>query len=647
MKRKIRNRRKGNGGFTKSLEQKPVKESINPENSLLNNVLRSLPYPFYVIDANDHTVRMANLAGFPGSTSKTSTCYSLTHKRNKPCKGPENICPLAEVKKTKKPVIVQHIHYDKKGKPINVEVHAYPITDKRGNVVQIIEYSLDITKRKKMKEKLKISEEDQRLLFNNMLSGFAYCKILVDKNNKPVDFMYLDVNDAFEKLTGLKNKDVIGKRVTEAIPGIKDSHPELFDIYGKVALTGKPAKFDIFFEPLEIWLTIFVYSPEKDYFVAVFDNITERKKAEQTLQESEKRFRISADSMLDCFGIYSAIRDRLGHIVDFRVEYVNDVACKNNNMTKDEQIGKHLLELLPAHRESGLFDQYCKMVKTGKPVIKESLVYGDIYRKQYLKRAFDIRAVKLGDGFAATWRDITERKRTEKEIERSHQRLKSSEKNLREFSRKILSIREEEKKKLAANLHDEAGSLAVDLTSALSIIEQEVKDNDLLEALKNLGQTKRAVKRQVRTLKKIATGLRPPDLDIIGLPDALRTYFLSLTKETGIKIDFKTSVDERRISDDVATALYRIAQECLINIITHAEAKKAKVKLYSRKRTVKLTISDDGKGFDVNKRLEMRKIGTRGIEERALFLGGKSVIKSIPGKGTEVIVVLPLRARQK
>ena len=106
-------------------------------------------------------------------------------------------------------------------------------------------------------------------------------------------------------------------------------------------------------------------------------------------------------------------------------------------------------------------------------------------------------------------------------------------------------------------------------------------------------------------------------------------------------------IDEKRINDDVATALYRIAQESLINIVTHAEAKKVKIKLYLQKSTVKLAIGDDGKGFDVDKRLEMRKIGIRGIEERAKSLGGKSVIKSIPEKGTEVIVVLPIRSRQK
>jgi len=96
-----------------------------------------------------------------------------------------------------------------------------------------------IVKTKRAEEALWRSEERYRSLFVNMLDGFAYCKMIFDEENRPVDFVYLEVNDAFEKLTGLKRENVIGKRVTEAIPGIKEAHPELFDIYGRVALTGK------------------------------------------------------------------------------------------------------------------------------------------------------------------------------------------------------------------------------------------------------------------------------------------------------------------------------------------------------------------------------------------------------------------------
>ena len=141
----------------------------------------------------------------------------------------------------------------------------------------------DISERKKAEEALRESEKRYRSLFENMPNGFAYCKMLFDGQDRPVDFVYLDVNAAFERLTGLKN--VVGKQVTEVIPGIKESSPELFDVYGRVALTGKSERFEIDFKPLALWLSISVYSMEKGYFVAVFDNITERKETEKKIAE--------------------------------------------------------------------------------------------------------------------------------------------------------------------------------------------------------------------------------------------------------------------------------------------------------------------------------------------------------------------------
>lgn len=133
---------------------------------------------------------------------------------------------------------------------------------------------------KRAEEALRLSEERYRSLFENLLEGFAYCRMLYE-GGQPQDFIYLDINDAFEKLTGLKN--VVGRKVTEVIPGIREADPGLFEIYGRVALTGKPERFEMYVEALSTWFHISVYSPEKEYFVAVFDVITERKRAEEEL----------------------------------------------------------------------------------------------------------------------------------------------------------------------------------------------------------------------------------------------------------------------------------------------------------------------------------------------------------------------------
>ncbi|MDD4861951.1 MAG: diguanylate cyclase [Smithellaceae bacterium] len=135
----------------------------------------------------------------------------------------------------------------------------------------------------KRTEALQESEKRYHSLFENMLEGFAYCKMLYDGEGHPIDFIYLYVNVAFERLTGLGA--VTGKKVTEAIPGVKESNPELLEIYGRVALTGNPERFEIDFKPLARLLSISVYSPEKGYFVAVFDDVTERKSYEDKLKQ--------------------------------------------------------------------------------------------------------------------------------------------------------------------------------------------------------------------------------------------------------------------------------------------------------------------------------------------------------------------------
>jgi PAS domain S-box-containing protein len=148
------------------------------------------------------------------------------------------------------------------------------------------------------------SEERYRSLFENMLDGFAYCRMLFDETDRPVDFVYLAVNPAFDRLTGLT--DVVGKRVTDVIPGIKETSPELFETYGRVALTGRPEHFELDFTPLDMWLSIFAYSPEKDHFIAIFEDIGERKRAEAetrrllgAVQDEKERLVGLVDSITD------------------------------------------------------------------------------------------------------------------------------------------------------------------------------------------------------------------------------------------------------------------------------------------------------------------------------------------------------------
>ena len=291
------------------------------------------------------------------------------------------------------------------GTIINVDISSR-ITDPEKGVIQGI--ARDITEHEQAEQALRESESKYRSLFENMRNGFAYCRILLDENNRPTDFVYLEINDAFERLTGLKKENVVGKKATEAIPGIKNSHPELLDIYGKVALTGKETEFDIYFEPLGIWLSISVYSPGKGYFVAVFDNITEPKKAEQVLRESEERYRVLAETAQDFIYLISP---------DMHLKYVNTAGTRQLEARPEDIIGRPLNELFPPEVYERQHRNLKRVFQTGEQLfIEEKYPFpaGEVWLSVRLvpvtNRQGEITAV------LDVSRDITERKKIEQEI---------------------------------------------------------------------------------------------------------------------------------------------------------------------------------------------------------------------------------------
>lgn len=150
----------------------------------------------------------------------------------------------------------------------------------------------------------------------------------------------------------------------------------------------------------------------------------------QRLVDSEERFHTSIENLLEPFGIYRAVRGPGGEIVDFVIEYVNPAAAAATGLSRGDQIGRRLLELFPGRLESGLFDDYCRVVETGEPLLKDAVSIQDVLGEQMVVRAFDMRVTKLGDGFAAAWRDITERKNAERELKESEERLMTMVRNL-------------------------------------------------------------------------------------------------------------------------------------------------------------------------------------------------------------------------
>lgn len=167
----------------------------------------------------------------------------------------------------------------RRGTPRWLETHAAPLFDEAGQVTSLLAVTRDITDRKLSEDRLRESERRYRTLFDNMLEGVTQCR-MVYENGEPVDFIYLSANPAFERLTGLSG--MVGRRSAEVIPGLLAGNPELLATYDRVTRSGQPEQFETYIEALGYWLAISVYRSEPGCFVAILQNISDRKRAEAT-----------------------------------------------------------------------------------------------------------------------------------------------------------------------------------------------------------------------------------------------------------------------------------------------------------------------------------------------------------------------------
>ncbi|KKM96585.1 hypothetical protein LCGC14_1176600 [marine sediment metagenome] len=260
-----------------------LKKSENEKTFILNGISELI-----VFQDTENNILWANKAAgdsveIPQEELIGLKCYEVWHNREIPCE----ICPVNRAVKSGKPEIDDVISPDGK----EWIIKGFPMLEENNTLIGITEVAQDISSQKKAERNLIESEKKYRLLFENMTAAFAYHKIIVDENNKPIDYQFWEANPAFEEFTGLKISDIIGKKVTEVLPGIENDPADWIGKYGKVALTRIPITFENYAEPLDQWFSVAAYSPKENYFAVTFTNITERKKAELALRRSREDYR--------------------------------------------------------------------------------------------------------------------------------------------------------------------------------------------------------------------------------------------------------------------------------------------------------------------------------------------------------------------
>ncbi len=262
--------------------RKKAEAQLTQQSEFLNSVLESLSHPFYVVDANDYSIKLANSAALKSGASGKSTCHALTHKRDTPCNSTEHPCPLEILKRTKQPVQVEHIHYDSQGNPRNVEVHAHPILDENGNVAQMIEYSFDVTERKQIETTIKESETK----FRRVAESAKDAIITADRVGK-IAFC----NSAAANMFGYPADKLIGQPISILMPQrFRAAHERGM---AKVVASGKSRLINETVElsgitkggrefPVELSLSNW-QSGDETFYTGMIRDISERKQHEKEL----------------------------------------------------------------------------------------------------------------------------------------------------------------------------------------------------------------------------------------------------------------------------------------------------------------------------------------------------------------------------
>jgi len=359
--------------------------------------------------------------------------------------------------------------------------------------------------------------------------------------------------------------------------------------------------------------------------VVTFRDITERKHAEEALRQSEERYRELFENAKDAIYV---------HDLSGRYTSVNRAGERLTGFSREQILGKHYSNFVSPRDLKQVRTSLCRKLDEENETIYEVNVItrtGQRVPVEISSRLIYENGVVAG--VQGTARDITERKRAQEA--------------LRIYSQRLIQAQEAEREKIARELHDEIGQV---LTAVRINLQSIQRSRGTGEGVRPLDESIAIVDEALGRVRELSIELRPSLLDDLGLSAALRWYVDRYAQRTGIIAEVLDGFKEDgRLTRELETACFRIAQEALTNVARHAQAGSVSVQLERRRERMLLTIIDDGVGFDVDKLRKSASVasalGLRGMEERALALGGRLEIDSGLERGTRILATFPLKRK--
>ena len=317
------------------------------------------------------------------------------------------------------------------------------------------------------------------------------------------------------------------------------------------------------------------------------------------------------------------------------IQYWNKAAEKIYGWSVEEAMGKNAAELIPAQQTAEAAMEIAALLNTGQFWQGELEVWGKdkILFPVYATHSPIYDGEQNLSGIIGISSDNTERKKNERE-------LKSLNEQLHGLYAQLQNVREEERLQIARDIHDELGQQLTGLKMEISWLMKKlvVQDNGLQQkAAGVIGLVDEAIK----SVRRISGNLRPGMLDDLGLIATLEWHNEEVEKRAGIKINF-TPIAEPALPLATSTALFRIYQEALTNVVRHANATQVTASLQVDGNSLVLIVKDDGLGMDLSKKNNNKTLGLVGIKERTFILDGQCEIDSAIGKGTSIKITIPL-----